>query len=431
MQHAPQRPHTMPISGIFLISISVFIYIKLHLSVPGLGVPYFFAHVTAILYLAKKGRLLKVGQHLYLATGVLLLQYLFTSEDWLSPSKSDFQYTAYWALNFFTIFGLLAIMQSCGDSALNRFARIFIYLMILVGVAEVYLGAKPLVDSVRSIYTSSSSLYVAEERDIRQYGVIRPNVFTSEPSSVGNYFGFLWMILLMTARLNRKSLTEAALLMAAAIYLFRTPTLVGYAAAIIVLWMASTGGKIKRHAGALGALCFTLLMVLAPYLMFSWRDTSQSELLSEFVGSGSFFLRQVAPLNTFFSMLSESPALGYGYQFQEMSRNVNIEILQLDYGGYYTASRLSEMLAGQFSTNAFWEFLTTNGLLGSLALILIYGRIFHSFGVRRHLILLFLSAGILTLHAGLILPFTWTAVIALAYHLSRKSPWSKDTAVGG
>lgn len=407
-------------AGVTLSLFLVLVYLKIHLTIPGLGIPYFWAHALAWMHLIRTNRAKMTAGFTTAAAFVLIFQYLLTAENYASPSKQDSQYFIYWLLNFGTFVGWIATLQDCNPRTINKIARFFMYGMLLVAFSEVYLGARPVIDEIRSLYTSTSSLYNFVDRDIQQYGAIRATALTSEPSSAGNYFGFLAILLISTSRRMKLAFAEALVLCIAAIYLFRTPTIAFYIAfaAIILVF-----GKSDRKRAILGncLTCITLAAaIVIPYLLYLNLLPALTPYTGGFTSTGSFYIRQIAPINTFLGMTSESPIMGFGFQYSEYSRDINSVVLASEYGGFYTTSQLSDMQAGQFSTNALWEFFSTNGFIGSIILLAIYHKALRAMNVPHHLFILLGSSTLLLAHGGLILPFTWAPVVALAYFAWRR-----------
>lgn len=407
-------------AGIALSLLLVLVYLKIHLAIPGLGIPYFWAHALAWLYLIKTNRVRMTLGFTALAAFTLFFQYLLTAESYANPSKQDSQYFIYWLLNFGTFIGSIAILQDCNPRTINKISRAFLYGMLLIAFSEVYLGARPIIDEVRNLYTSTSSLYNFVDRDIQQYGAVRATALTSEPSSAGNYFGFLVILLIATSKKMKLAFIEALVLCLAATYLFRTPTLTFYVALAAIILVFSKSNS-KRTILGNSLACITLAgAIVVPYLLYLNVIPGISTYTGGFTSTGSFYIRQIAPINTFMGMITDSPLMGLGYQYSEYSRDINSIVLASDYGGFYTTSQLSDMHAGQFSTNAFWEFFSTNGILGSIIILLIYRKTLRAMNIPHQLFILLGSSTLLLAHGGLILPFTWTPVVALAYFAWRR-----------
>lgn len=423
------QPIRISKAGVTLSLLLVFVYLKIHLAIPGLGIPYFWAHALAWLYLIRTNRIKMTLSFTALAVFVLIFQYLLTAANYTSPSKEDSQYLIYWLLNLGTFIGSIAVLQDCNPRTINKISRFFLYGMLLIAFSEVHLGARPVIDEVRSLYTSTSSLYNFVDRDIQQYGALRATALTSEPSSAGNYFGFLVILLIATSQRMKLAFIEALALCIAATYLFRTPTLTFYIAfAAIILAFSKSNSKRTALGNALA--CITLAgAIVIPYLLYLNLLPELSSYTGGFTSTGSFYIRQIAPINTFLGMISESPLMGFGFQYSEHSREINSVVLASDYGGFYTTSQLSDMHAGQFSTNAFWEFFSTNGILGSIVLLAIYRKALRAMNVPNHLFILLGSSTLLLAHGGLILPFTWTPVVALAYFAWRRGKANSSSHV--
>ena len=80
-------------------------------------------------------------------------------------------------------------------------ARVFLVASVLILVGcflEIYTPLKDISDSFRQFAFLERRVYVADVRDIRLFGVVRPKLFTSEPSHVAKFFLLsitIWLIL--------------------------------------------------------------------------------------------------------------------------------------------------------------------------------------------------------------------------------------------
>lgn len=400
-------------------SASIFIYLKIHLYIPGFGVPYFFAFAVVLYAVASSGHIRRIYPYLLAYLAYLLVQYLLSSSHMFHPSKFDAQYFIYSLFNVTTVLGLSILFVGADVRGVERWARWLIYALVLISIFEIYLGFKPAFDAFRKLYINSSAYYDAASRDVQQYGGVRPNAFTSEPSSLGNFFGVVWVLYLTLGRQSFVKIAESAFLMAAALFLFRTPTLLAYILAAAIL-LANRSGPIGRYVSYVAAAIFLVASIFIPYQMYISRYSIPSDIIKYFVSTGSFYIRQITPVNTFFSMLSDRPLLGYGSEFVQSVNSINAGDVYRNIGGYYDYDRVFSMQAATLMTNAFWEFLSVNGIFGSIILIVFYRTFFKAIGVGQFWLLASLSAIVWFSHAGQFLAFTWYPVIIFAFILARK-----------
>ncbi len=399
------------------IIILILVYLKIHLSITGFGVPYFYAFVVSLYVAVMSVGISAIFSACYAFFLYLVAQYFFSSFHIFHPGKADIQYILYWMTNLVTIFSLCVSLKRSDVGRLDMWIRVLLYALIVIAFLEVYGGVKPFIDSVRKLYTSTSSFYDAADRDVRQYGRIRPTAFASEPSSLGNFFGALWLLYVFWRGASISRWVESGAMMIVAVFLFRTPTLFAYLV-VAALLLVYSNRQVRGIAMPLAALLVCLVAVL-PYAAYSARYDLENKSMREFVSTGSFFIRNITPINTFFDMIEERPLFGFGGGYLDAAQAGNIGEIYSRFRGFYTYDRISSMPSSTFITNSFWEFFIVNGFVGSLILGWLYRRMFLRFGVKNFMLLAMLSMALWTSHAGLILTFTWVPVVVLVVILSR------------
>ncbi len=395
----------------------ILVYLKIHLTIPGLGVPYFFAFAVSAIVLMNVVDLGRFYLLLASAACFLSVQYILSSFHIFHPNKFDAQYFIYWLMNLCTVFALTLSLRRGDGPLIERLLRVLLYALIVIAFLEMYGGLKPFIDAARKLYTSTSSYYDAMDRDVRQYGGVRPTAFASEPSSLGNFFGAMWLLYLFGYRRSFARLFEAAVLMGVALVLFRTPTLFAYITVAPILGLYQF--RRTRPFALAASILLVFLMAIVPYIAYINRYEFENKYLREFVSTGSFFIRNITPINTFAGMCQDRPVFGYGGGFLDVAESINIGEIHARFQNFYTYDRLASMPATTFITNAFWELFIINGFFGTAFLIWFYRSMFSYIGVRRFSLLAMLTLAIWTSHAGLLLAFTWVPVIVLATILGR------------
>lgn len=412
-------PYLQKMPELIIILFLLFSYTKIHLTIPGFGIPYFFSHLMAALYLIKYGRLKLMAIDIAPWVFILIVHFLISSENAPIPNKEDIQTFTYNLLNMFSILTLFLMLRWSDMNHIEHMSKILMILMILFGLIEIYGGLKEYFDAIRSLYTSESSMYTAEDRDISQYGALRPNVFTSEPSSVGNFFGSLWVLYFSISKRTSRKNFECVILMAIAIFLFRSPTLILYiiVGLVINIYVFS---KNKAYISWIMVSVTLFATMFLPYYL-STNEISfimENEFAMDFVSTGSFYIRQIAPVENFIYMLHENPFFGYGYSYFDKMKSNNWLALIYKNPTFYDYDRIVGMHGGQFITNALWEFWVLNGLAGGLVtLIYMFAKIRKN-GGKNFILLLLCSACVWASHAGISLIFTWIPIIFIAYALS-------------
>lgn len=378
------------------------IYLKLH----GFGMIHFITFLGAVIATSVFPRIISSALPLTLILGLLFLQFVVT----LDASKESAKLIIYSAANFFimaVIFGLLFRLPRKKTREITLYLAAF---MLVLGFTEIYLGARPLFDIITSIYTSDESNYTATARDISNYGALRARIFTSEPSSAGNMFGCLLLILTTCMRGLKRDWLIIFILTLAALFLIRSPTILSYAVLGLTIGSARYIGD--RAAFALVLFTCAGVSIILPYLWFNSVEISSG--ITTFTNSGSFFIRQIAPIMTLQAEIGDHFWLGLGAEYAEKSVGATIATLSELHGGFYTKEYLAYMPSREFSSNALYELLLTYGFIGLITLISFMWWLLKLHGVARRRSVIVASLFLLTNHAGIVLAFTWIHFVCIA-----------------
>lgn len=391
-------------SQVFLFFLLLSVYLKIH----GAGIVHVAALMCALIAAMRYPRIMSSLPYVALM-GILITFQILYSNDF---SKDALRYSIYSLTNIFTIFAALTLLAKIVEVRSGR--ALFIIMLVFIGLAvlEVYGGLKPVFDAIRGLYTSSSSEYDAIDRDIRQYGQIRPVVFTSEPSSLGNFFGAVWLAYTCIVPPTTRNIAKSALLILVAMALFRSPTLFGYLAVAPGLVL------VKRDRDTAGYIYLLAVLFGVTFLFpFTWyrRDMLPPGPLYEFFSSGSFFIRQISPLITVQEAMENAPVLGLAAKFHETSQETTSVFLSLLFGGYYTPDQLTQMPPRKFASNALWELIGTFGIGGLFAFLGILRYSLLYFSVRKVDAVILATLILLVNHAGIVLTFSWVPLLLLSY----------------
>lgn len=391
-------------SQMLLLAMFTSIYLKIH----GFGLVHVVTFALALLAAARYRRI-HSALPLLGVFGLLLIVQMIAVGD---LSKDSLKYIVYMMTTMFNMIAILALFLIASKNRDGRILIATMLLMLLLAVLEVYGGMKSAFDAIRGFYTSDNSIYTSVSRDLKQYGQVRPNVFASEPSSLGNFFGALWLAYTCLVRPNIRNFTVCLFMILAALYIFRSPTLIGY------LSIAPGLILIRRGYDRVGYVYLISLLLsvcfLLPYLWLI-KDSLPYGPLRGFFETGSFFIRQISPLITIGYVIENAPILGLGSNFHEISRTETMNMLGMFFGGYYTPDVLAQMPARTFSSNALWEIAGTFGLLGTVILMMLLHRILKYFSVRKAPAVLLATVILATNHAGITLTFSWVPFLMISY----------------
>ena len=418
------------ISQIFLFLILTFSYLKIH----GVGIVFLAALAMAVsVYFRYKSSWRAPVIYILALCAFLVLHALMSHLNLprgYAFGKDQIKILLYGMTNFCIVVTAIYLISKTDSPSHARTTYWVMVVMMAIAVAEVYGPFKPIFDAIRDVYTSDSSIYAATERDLAQYGYIRPTVFTSEPSSVGNFFGALWLCYLCTIQFSTRRLLGAALLIVAALVVFRSPTLVGYVAVAPGLLLVKNGRSLIGYSSLVVIALGTLIL---PNILWVMRFGIEIEGLKAFLSTGSFFIRQISPLMAVSSVMQMSPVFGAAGNYYQIARQEASGVIGFLFGGFYTDEKLAMMPDGQFVTNATFEFLGVFGVAGCIILTIIFLRVFRAFNIKHGAAILLACTSLWVSHAGIVGAFTWTPLIllALAFHVRREQVNSDSQAVQG
>lgn len=317
------------------------------------------------------------------------------------------------AYTFIMGLGLLALLKSQGVARTYAVISLFLGFLFLGTLLELYTDFAAISNSISEALHGWNFVYDAAERDLRNYGAVRPKLFASEPSKLGITFAV--MISILSSLSYRKlglvaSLSLCLLLSAAAIYLVRSPTIMyGAAAGILLVFFqhARTKGSIKRLVLIVGFFGFSALLLL-PYAVDAYINSLQFGETSALT-SRSWQRRIIYPAFFARDYLVSHPLLGSGFGDDII---LTKEMIQYFYGRglFFLFPDLKGLGALNLVTNAFYLWLCQMGLLGSLLFILPFRAFCQSENVKYVLPLLLCVALIWQTIGSISSPISWMPI---------------------
>lgn len=404
--------------GILLFLLVFFIYVKWHF----FGLPYAAAFLTSIIIILIVPGVQRLWKLFLLFCLFLISHTLFTSlfnnyDIGLEHLKS----IIYSIANFIILAAtLIACSQISGG--LSKHLRIMLICMLILAILEIYIGMRPVFEDVRLFFNSTAN-YTADARDEIIYGRLRPMIFTTEPSSAGNFFGAIWLAYVLSERSFLKRYFLGASLFVFALYLFRSPTLIGYLAVFPGFLLLTRGRYIASSS------YFISIIFLSNFVFYyGWINRYQIQFteIATFFSTGSFYIRQISPIQTVLVVLENAPLFGYGVNYFTTARDVAAPQL-FAAGGFYTYEILSGMPDREMATNAFWELFGMFGVLGFLFFTSLKANLLWSFGIRYPLGILLGVFATFSAHAGVSAAFTWTPLIFVAMVFLREEKTTRLT----
>ncbi|WP_169728316.1 hypothetical protein [Geminicoccus roseus] len=312
-----------------------------------------------------------------------------------------------------------------------RAAKLFWYLWLFIVVfsfLEVYGGLRPLSDMVREGLRPDRWLYELDLRDVDRYGALRPKVFAPEPSIVGYTAGLClsaWFILGLRRRQWHR-LVEFVLMAGITWFFVRSPAMVACLAAGVLAIPFHVFGRghfitfRKLRGQAHPILAFlTLLGVVGIAIASVSASTYWGEEIG-FFGTGSFFIRQVAPMLTEVEVLKQHLLLGTGVNGDHLLFPI-VEQVYVENSAFIRFPHLFDMPVDILITNAFFSYWHALGLLGGgLGMLALY-----YFSMSTRALPMFVLAGTaVAIHAvgGMNNPRTWMIFFVLTAASSLAAP---------
>jgi hypothetical protein len=360
-------------SGIDTILIVVFligIYLDLSPRVAaGVPIPAAPAGIAGVLLLLRN--IDRVEQRHVMGLFVVLALYLASilcASDYrfLVERFKGFIQIAY---SLFVAYGLYITLLKYDRDRLARIFLVFCFALLIGCLLENYTGFRSVSDRVRyNLY--SVHLYVNDERDIMTYGVIRPKLFTSEPSAVSfsfTLYAFVWYVL-STSRL--KLLSYSALLIAGFVLMKGPTSLLGFAALVpyqlfLRSKLANAGTPRSQTMFAVTAIAFSAVAIAAvafTAVKFFGERVDQ-------VASGSdpsFFFRVIGPAVVAIDTVINHPIAGIGLTGEELieERVRHIYTTSANFSPEWDFTKASEVL-----NNYFWLHWIYLGLFWGVVLL--------------------------------------------------------------
>lgn len=409
-QNETQFAHSR-INAVLLIAILFFIFVKWHF----LGLTYAAAFgLSLIVFLRSPTMLRSIPVIIYFAIFMLLHSILTSIIANVDLGRENAQIIIYSVTNIFILAALFTLWRLSPYQPESFFHTIVLVLLVLAFM-EVYLGFRPLFEAFK-LFFNSTAAYTAEDRDISLYGRIRPMIFTTEPSSSGNFFGAIWLAYVASMKANLKNYAKASLYFLLAVYIFRSPTLIGYLAVAPGFILLARNHSLFSLSYFVSVICFSNIFF---YYGWNLRNDITITQLASFFSTGSFYIRQISPIETVQTVLASSPFFGYGVEYLSTARSIAAPHLFSSIG-FYTYERIASMPDRVMTTNAFWELFGVFGIIGAVAFTLLKSSLLKVFGVRNPIVLLIGVYALFSSHAGIYAAFTWTPLIFIGFALMDK-----------
>lgn len=254
-----------------------------------------------------------------------------------------------------------------------------IVVAILAGlVLEVYTPFAQISDAAREILYRDAFLYASEERDLRDFGVLRPKLFTQEPSHPAKFLlssATIWLAL-STSRF--RSLIYGGMILLA-LFLTRSGILLaaGFLGVAVLYFLPHPSSRPqKRRITLIHYLALPVGLVMTAVLGFLVSPERFKAAQSD--ADTSTFMRFHGPATVAHDVLIAYPFFGAGVGGNEAVSDIILPIyIQHNSHAHYWFQNdpLVSFLGNSFF--AYWVYL---GLLGGLAFSVFLYRLIGDFG---------------------------------------------------
>jgi len=241
-------------------------------------------------------------------------------------------------------------------------------IVLVLGALEAFTAFDRVSISVReTLYSADGQfLYSSDDRDMFFYGVVRPKIFTQEPSHPAKFLAFgitAWFLISQRAR----TLGTALFLFGVALYVLRSPTL--FVGPVLAIFLGVLGGDSRGSDMRLGLrLAALVLCVVATVTLPSWIGIVPTPRAQD-IASGadtSTVIRLVGPIEIAGEILREQPLFGAGIGGKEYAWDA-LASVYANYPGITSQRFLLVPDSGW--GNAFFQFVAYCGVIGSLVFL--------------------------------------------------------------
>ena len=374
---------------VFIYLLGIYTDVILYLT-PTLFIPTVVAGFAGVLLLIKNRKRVRKS-HLRPIFGLLFIALLTL---FFAPNRGAYfteRLKGFISLSYALInaYALFLEMSRWDRGAVARIFGIFSILIIVGCFFENYTDFKDTSDTFRSA-VFREGVYDASYRDDAQFGIIRPKLFTSEPSHVAKFFLFsVTMWLAVTQR--RKKYLKFIAMTVCGFFLIRSPTvLLAVPSALLLFVYLDYGGvrNLLRSAGIEGKFKLSILGIsLGIGLIIAFQTILAPRLRLIMIGRDtSFIARILAPPVVTYYTLKKSPFFGAGVAGKEA---IMAEIMTtfINFGMLQNMRRLQSQdnLINQIA-NVFWLHWIYFGLIGGILAAYMLGRLMKNLGVKHYIL---------------------------------------------
>jgi hypothetical protein len=314
-------------------------------------------------------------------------------------------------------YSLYLVLQNTDRGDIVRMLVAFDVLIVVGCLLEAITPLSAVSDGFRQAVFPESRVYVGDDRDIGFFGLVRPKLFTSEPSHVSKFYlitSLAWFFLMK----NPLRYAYFAAAMLAGMVAIRSPILLAGLAVLGILAFKGQLGILKRRSLA-GIVSIPAMIVIllglgvASITIFEERVTNMLESRD---GSANF--RISIPYEVAIRTMMEHPFFGVGLGAIEATEDVTIEVI----GGYVTSKYqlLTYDSVAQSLTNCFCEVFIFYGLLGGAVFVLLIFSMIKYMGNRKYFFCSIIIYIFMNWDGGFVSPRLWASIMLILLVASKQ-----------
>lgn len=330
-----------------------------------------------------------------------------------------------WTWSIVSAYALVLEVSRWGRADVARLMGLFVAAILLGCLLENYAGLRSVSNVFRRlVFVSARFEWVS--RDIEIVGVLRPRLFTAEPSDVAKFYAlaaFGWIAL----SASRYRHAVGLLLTMAGMWLIRSPIVLLIAPLQVLLLvlgrpLAAAVAPLSRPIKVSGfAVALALGGALAAWLLVA---RVQAVLAG---AEPSAVIRLAAPVLVAWQTLAASPVWGAGISGTEAIADIIVSAYSLIGLEKFADPTITgeHMTVANLVSNAFWLHWINFGLLGGVLVLWLLAQWMVALGVRRRLLAFLVIFGFAQTMGAVHGPYFWTylaVILLVALHLDQFGP---------
>jgi len=342
---------------ILLLLLLLFIYINIDTSIAGISSPYFVATFFGGFLLLKNIKGIVSGYYKWLIFMLLIIFSTIVSFVKFGPNYSILPSLIQSLISI--VIGYAAFIEIQKNSyRVSKVFNIIIIVLLTVVFLEVFFSPfQSFSDLIRdTIY--SGGKYINDQRDIEQFGFIRPKAFSREPSFITGFFAYLVIPYYCFSK-NRLNALRNSLLYGFVLLVLSFSIKALIPLFIILVLHYSNKLLVLKISQSFQILVLGAILVYISFYFF--KDRIMNIIAGQDLSS---FIRINIPAILSYKVLLNDPLFGWGFANKEV---IESEIIRNVFQFYEWIKANSENLSGL--NNYFFGTIIYFGILGTIVVM--------------------------------------------------------------